>query len=148
VDRHLFDQGDGFRCNRWPTLPDPRFSSPEQPEAQPVPPHQGVGLHADQGFSLASDPTRQQHEHLSIPLGHLRTAHLSFQHDQLLAQEHVLRDQFAPASFQISQRSYHLLACRWPGPLLEPRLKPDHPLLYDLLYLSVYRVDHQWLTDL
>jgi hypothetical protein len=28
------------------------------------------------------------------------------------------------------------------GPLLEPRLKPGHPLLYDLLYLSGYKVDH------
>lgn len=40
------------------------------------------------------------------------------------------------------------MASRWLGPVLEPRLKPGHTLLYDLLYLLVYRVNHQWLTDL
>jgi Cd2+/Zn2+-exporting ATPase len=65
-----------------------------------------------------------------------------FQHKQLLAQEHVFRDQFTFASLQIRPCPKHLMAGRWPSPVLEPRLKPGHTLLYDLLYLLVYRVDH------
>ncbi len=37
------------------------------------------------------------------------------------------------------------MAGRWLGPVLEPPLKPDHTLLYDLVYLSFYLVDAQQL---
>jgi hypothetical protein len=66
-----------------------------------MPFHQGIWLHNHQRLFPSPHSARQYHRNLSIPLRQLRTSELSLQHNQLLAQEHVFRDQLALAARQI-----------------------------------------------
>ena len=75
------------------------------------------------------------------------TGYLPFQHDQLLTQEHVFRDQVAFTSCEISQGTCYLACFGWLRPLFEPYLKPGHTVLYDLAKFVLHKVDDQdWLT--
>jgi hypothetical protein len=64
-----------------------------------VPSKRRFGFH-HQGFSPALDPTHQQHQYAPVMRHQLGPANLPFQQYQLLAQKHVLGDQFPLASRQ------------------------------------------------
>ena len=73
--------------------------------------------------------------------------YLAFQHNQLLTQKHVFRDQVAFALCEIRQDTCHLACFGWLRPLFEPYLKPGHTVLYDLAKFVLHIIDDQaWLT--